>query len=359
MANILDYLDWRGDVTFKGSPLNEIDQCILARLAYLPMDGIVSEPISVKEAMTSILENKENIRWLLEDDEKLCTKLLSSARYRDLVLNYFVNVVDAEEEEQFAAVTILDHPNDRVIVSFRGTDNTLVGWKEDFNISFLNQIAAQESASEYLENILNQEKGEVIVCGHSKGGALSVYSAAMSKHTKRIKAIYNNDGPGLHQEVIDTSHYQQIKNKITKYMPEGSIIGQILENDEPVVIIDSTAHGAYQHDLFSWQVLGNKFIGAKQTLPSQFMDQQFKDWIVDIPPEQKAKFVKVLFEILESGDAAAIKDLKGSDYLEMFKTLVELDVERRKILLDTLGLLGSSMARNMKVFLKGLWKQDE
>ena len=42
MSNMLDYIEWRGDIPFTAAPFNEVDNLVLARLSYIPLNGIIN-----------------------------------------------------------------------------------------------------------------------------------------------------------------------------------------------------------------------------------------------------------------------------------------------------------------------------
>ena len=199
MANIIDYLNWRGDLTFSQVPLNEIDSLILSRISYFPFDNLFQgeEKITIEKAYKRF--KKEKDKTVLQiDDLELFPAVAGCARYKDLVLLDYINKIEPKEEKQFSAITIC-LPNNLLYVSFRGTDNTLIGWKEDFNMSFSSHVPSQKDSKVYLDDIANKYEGDIIVGGHSKGGNLAVYAATFcnDETKKRIKVIYNEDGPGF------------------------------------------------------------------------------------------------------------------------------------------------------------------
>ena len=221
MANVFDYLKWRGDLNLEKSSFNEIDNLILSRFSYFPFDNIIKE-----DEVVTIKELSE--RFEKTDINMLATK--------------YINKIETEQEKQFSAITVL-MPDDTIYVSFRGTDNTIVGWKEDFNMSFKSHIASQISANEYLENIAEEfPKKKIRVGGHSKGGNIAIYASAFAKQEAkdRIINVYNNDGPGFCEDVIKTVEYQEIMPKTHTYIPQSSIIGRLMNHKEEYTIVEST-----------------------------------------------------------------------------------------------------------------------
>lgn len=208
MNNVFSYLFWRGDLTLDIDEFNNIDALVLARLSYIPFENIVSkdfnESITIKEAYDKSFAVKDFEKgFILENDKPFFKAVAKSERFQNMTLSAYVNEIDKKSEKQFSAITI-DTNDGFYFVAYRGTDNTLVGWKEDFNMSFLDIIPAQEEAKEYLEYIRKDAKLPLTVAGHSKGGNLAVYASSFCNEETQyvITKVYNFDGPGLNQNLI-------------------------------------------------------------------------------------------------------------------------------------------------------------
>ena len=356
MANIFDYIDWRGDLSFNQAPFNEIDNLILSRVSYFPFDNIIEEDeiITMREAYKRFEKlNFEEVRILLKDDIDLFPALAQSERFGELFLKYYVNKRDIKEEKQFSAITII-LPDGTVYVSYRGTDNTLVGWKEDFNMSFMKSVPAQKDAKEYLEFIASNVTERLRIGGHSKGGNLAVYAAAFcnTEVQNRIIEIFNNDGPGFFEEIIETPNYQAILGRINTYIPQSSIIGRLLNHEEKCTIVKSTQTGIYQHDLYSWQLLGGKFIDLEElTNESEFIDKTLKKWLKSIDNKQREAFWMALFEVLSATQAETLSEIKTnwfSSSKKMFETYKSLDEDSKEIITKTLKSLFGIIKENFK-----------
>ena len=208
MANMLDYVFWRGDLTFENVPFNEIDALILCQITYLNFDNIISrdfteKAISLKD-LNTVLSRSENLEKIKNvgaminmDSWNLFTKAALSVRFGSLKAWGFVNKIDREKEEQFAAVTYTysgdkKNKNKFNCIVFRGTDDTIVGWKEDFNLGYMETVPAQNDALSYVKEVCSKVKGPIKIAGHSKGGNLAIYSSTFSeeKIQKRIQDIY-------------------------------------------------------------------------------------------------------------------------------------------------------------------------
>lgn len=356
MSNILDYIDWRGDLSFKNDKFNEIDNLILSRVAYFYFDGIIKddETISLNEAYSRFQNlDQSKVRILQKEDMDLFPAVAKSRRYGSLRLKNYVNNRDLSEEKQFSAISII-LPDNTAYISFRGTDNTLIGWKEDFNMSFMKLIPAQKAAKDYLNKVAGDITGMLRVGGHSKGGNLAIYAAAFCNNDikDRIIAVYNNDGPGFFEEIIETPNYQSIVPKIHTYIPQSSIIGRLLNHAEKCNIVKSTQVGIYQHDLYSWQLMGNEFIKLEEvTKESEFIDKTLKSMLKEVDEQQREKFWMTMFEILSSTNAETLAQIRENWFSNskiFYETYKNLDDESKKIINTTLKSLLSIAKDNIK-----------
>ena len=344
MSNILDYLDWR-DITFKQDKFNEVDNLILSRIAYFPLDNIVpeNEKIILKYAYEN-LENKEKPEiYLQREDKDLFFKLAKSKRFGRILLSDYINIISQEEEKQFSALTI-ELPDGTMYISYRGTDNTIVGWKEDLNMSFQDLVPSQIEAVNYLEKIAKKTRKQIRIGGHSKGGNLAVYAAAFCNiNTKRrILEVYNNDGPGFQNNVIKSKEYKEITSRIHTYLPQTSIIGRLLTQKGKNTIIKSTQTGIMQHDLYSWQVLGNKFVKSEFTNASQFIDNTITEWLKEVSVQKREKTIDIIFEILNATGVKTLSEMntkRFSNAKTILMTYKNIDSESKKIVLETLKVL--------------------
>lgn len=318
MANVCDYVRWRGDLTLDQSGFNEIDNLILARFSYFPFDKIIREnEIATIKELSRRFSNQDvtKLPILWKDDVELFPLMGNSKRFGGMLATKYINKIDAEQEKQFSAITVL-MPDGTIYVSYRGTDNTIVGWKEDFNMSFKSHIASQISAKQYLEEIAKEyPSSKIIIGGHSKGGNIAVYAATFaSKEVKdRIINVYNNDGPGFCEDVIETPEYQEILSRVHTYIPQSSIIGRLMNHKEKYTIVESVQRGIMQHDLYSWQLLGKEFVTLKKlTNESEFIDKTIKDWLENVEPEKREQVIDAVFEILNTTEAQTMKELKAN-----------------------------------------------
>lgn len=314
MSNINDYLLWRGDLSFDVSPFNQIDDMILARFSYLPFNKIKMEESETIESIYKKLKAFKNEDFCYNGDKDLITRMGHSLRFKNLKVTNFEINIDKEAEKQFSAITI--HLNGKeMYISFNGTDSSIVGWKEDFNLSFMENIPSQISGLEYTKKIMNAYLKDVKLGGHSKGGNIAMYSAiCLPQNLKdRVVSVSNYDGPGFSQKMIDTENYKNTVYKMVSYIPQSSVIGRLLEHKENCIIVESIEKGIYQHDIFSWQVIGTSIVTIENvTHNSEFFNKTISTWLQETNPEQRKIFVDTIFELLDSTNIISFKEFSNA-----------------------------------------------
>ncbi|MBR5636394.1 MAG: DUF2974 domain-containing protein [Pseudobutyrivibrio sp.] len=348
MANIEDYLVWRGDVPFDIDPFNEVDNAVLCELVYTAFDGIVPGPglkekISIEDACDLFFAKytEEELRAKATFTRLapfLMQKMAHSKRFGGIKLSGFVNEVDAENQSQFAVCSFY-LPDGTIYVAFRGTDDTLVGWKEDFNMCFSDGTGGQLKAVEYLNKNFARTMKPLRVGGHSKGGNFAVYGCAFCKpHIKdNIIAIYNNDGPGFIPEILKTEQYKSIVKRVHKLIPNESIIGMMLYTKAKTSVIVSNTKGINQHDLLSWQVVRNRFAAAELANSSVLIDEIIKEWVEKFDYDTRAAFGDVFFASLASSGATKMSHITSKKVRSIASLTMEiqaLDPENQALVLD-------------------------
>ena len=235
-------------------------------------------------------------------DLQLLQQAANSTRFGSVRLFRYVESFQEQQEQQFSATTFL-LDNDTAYVAFRGTDNTLVGWKEDFNMSFQSEVPSQTAAAAYLQEFSALSIHHILVGGHSKGGNLAVFAAVKAPPVlqARIQAVYNNDGPGFCSDILHSVAYYQILHKVHTFVPEASIVGMLLEHEEDYQVIASTQHGFLQHDPYSWCVNGADWYYLPETSStSQRLDVSLKHWIASMQPAERERMVDTIFHLLRT-----------------------------------------------------------
>lgn len=339
MADMFEYLKWRGDLSFRQDPPNRVDALILSTLSYISFTGCALErpyiPISLREASEEFFhcEDAKN-RCRVSTDMSLLMAAAETTRFGNIQLFQHRNVLLPEKETQFSATTFLLDNNSGFIV-FRGTDYSLTGWKEDFNMSFLETVPAQKLALEYTREIAALYPMPLRLAGHSKGGNLAVFAAVKAEPEirERILAIYNNDGPGFTDYVMQDPAYKEMAPKIRTIVPQSSVIGMLLEHEESYTIIKSKNIGLLQHDPYSWEILGRDFIPMEEiTAHSRFFNQTVKRWLADMSLKQRNEIVDTVFNLLGSGDAQSLFDIVQPKNMKNYLRILTTDAQMRKTL---------------------------
>lgn len=358
MGNILDFIDWRGDLTFSQDPFCEVDAAILSTVCYVELDKIVSESLTEQimlkdafEEFQSYLHDPKyrNLGRIIPDEVLvLFEKMSKCRRYASLRMSGYVNHVDEQSEEQFAAVTFQNHKGEIYIV-FRGTDDTIVGWKEDFNIAYMDVIPAQEEAKGYLKKTAEALKGKIYLMGHSKGGNLAVYSGARcgKRIQKRISGIYNMDGPGFLQEFLTLDTYQAVNEKTYWYLPYESMIGTLLYHGTNEFVVKSTNKGIMQHDPFSWQLMGKSLLKEPRlSKESQIVHQAIDRCMKKLTVEQRKQFVSIVFDALEASKAKTLSEITAKNFKSIIDSVKNADPESKRLLTEMTRLVLKTVREN-------------
>lgn len=314
MAEVHDYLEWRGDVPVtQANPFNEIDAMICTRLAYLPFERIELETEETIRSIAIKMAEFELDDFRLDDDYQMLMELGISPRFRDIKVTDFVKDNSMELEMQFAAVT-LQLSEDVMHLSFCGTDSTVLGWKEDMNMSFMDNVPGQHAACDYAKFIAEKYPDKKMrFGGHSKGGNLAVFAAVgqTEEVQNRIIEINNYDGPGFVEKYISQPEYLRIKDRIHTYIPQDSLFGRLLEHAEPFDIVESTNRSIYQHDLYSWQVMKDHLIRLERTTEqSNITNESIRRILENTSPAQRGEFLDEIYTFIDPDETTTIGDIK-------------------------------------------------
>ena len=355
MGNLITYVQQYEAQTFQEKPLTDIDILVLTEIAYLPFDEIVPSSFEVKsgislnqlgEKFETIKEKEhENNPFMITSERiELLEVVSKSQRYKEIKVFGFMNDIDDERTKQFAAVCYQWEEENRWII-FRGTDETLIGWKEDFMMTYSDLIPAQTDAIEYLKKQAETFSGTLNVSGHSKGGNLSLYASAMQEETvqNRIEQIYCWDSPGVHRSILVTEGYQRVVSKAKRYIPQDSIVGMMLESQVPYHIIESQGSGISQHSALMWNIEEDHFVELTElTKNSQLTDQTFKQWTEVVSDEDLKLFFDTFFELIFEMGVETVNDVFYNFRMYMqkfFEKAYQMDPEKREVLLRVGHLL--------------------
>ena len=363
MANILDYLDWRGDVPLEADGFNEVDNLILAELSFINFGGIVpSGGGGITLAAAARAYDARNVPAAEADGvfvpgriPDLLQRAAKTARFGAVRAVCFEESFSETLEQQFAAVTFA-LPDGTYYLAFRGTDDTLVGWKEDFNMSFLDAIPSQTAALDYVCRIAGQyATAPLRIGGHSKGGNLAVYAAVYAPEAvqERIVRVYNNDGPGFNRDLSVLEEHRRVAHKLMTIKPQSSVIGMMMEHEREAVIVHSTGIGIGQHNGFTWEVRGTQFVHLDDfSAGGKLTEETLESFAANLDNEQRRVFVSALFEVLEGAGAQTLSDLSEDRIRKasgMLRTYQSLDEPTREALSGAMKML-------LKQSAKSLWQ---
>ncbi|MDR1894089.1 MAG: DUF2974 domain-containing protein [Spirochaetales bacterium] len=371
MSSLLDYLEWRGDLTFLQSPFNPVDNLIMSLLSYFPFDGLVPGPeergrpfVSLQEAAGRIFEKYGGLprgAQLIppQDGPEMLRRAAASRRFGQTGITGYVNHVDPDREVQFCALALSYRTarGPEGYLAFRGTDDTLVGWKEDFYMSFKEAIPAQLEAVAYVQKTARRLRGKLRLGGHSKGGNLAAYGGAFcgARIQRRIAAVYRNDAPGFNLRVLESPGYQAVRNRIHSFIPQTSVVGMLFENDDNYAVVKSRQSGLMQHDAYSWEVGPQDLVRLeKVTTASLFVDRTLKEWLAALEPRQLKEFVDALFQILSSTGVSTWTELSAGwlkNALTMLRSLNTMDRDAKARMEKIIRSFLKAAARNFVRFL--------
>ena len=354
MANVFDYLQWRGDLPFSRDGFHTVDAVILSRLSYIQLDGILreNEAVTLRLAAKKFFADKNRSAQVLwKGDAELLQAAAESERFGNLMLSDYVNIVDGETKMQFSAVVI--DLGERRFLSYRGTDNTVVGWQEDFAMFSHFPLPSQEQALRYFEQAAARYDGHFILGGHSKGGNLAVYAAAFSEAAlrDRIDAVYSLDGPGFERKNLENSAFDEICGKIHTYVPQSSVFGMLLEHREDYTVIQSDRKGFMQHDIYSWNIDRTELIVLpKTTATSAFFDHTITDFFNGMSAADRVRLADGVFEVLNSADVMTFDEMLDRMVHSIGKglgTMKNMDGKTRALIMKQVGRLVKSAGRNL------------
>lgn len=401
MGNIIDYAR-EEQRSFEELPFNEVDALILAQLAYEDIPRLVPalddernmygtfrgrmhhfpmDRHNLRQSAKALLRAPFSAITLKQMDEVLhggadsacqhqvhavnftdpaimhsfVRTVAANPRFSGLRVGAFVERFDTDEQTQTAALTFL-LPDGTLVLSFRGTDDSLVGWKEDFNMAFQYPVPAQRMAADYICAVAKLWPGDMILTGHSKGGNSAVYAAmnAPAKIRKRIAAVYSLDGPGFPEHVVTSEPYLSTVSKVHKIVPDSSIIGMVLETPEPCVVVKADCEGLMQHFAFAWQVDGDAFVRVDDIAPSSHeFNSSFNRWMTGLSREEREHAVDALFQVVHASGATTFSGLIASMPLSlpsMIGAIVGLTPDERKHLMEAMRMLAAAAtARNRNI----------
>ena len=364
MANLFDYLTWRGDLPLTLVPLGEADAALLAMLCYNDMGDLAAtaEGLSLRDVAVYADACNKPANDLARRRLDALYAMAASRRFEGLRICRYVNRRDTAARVQFSAMTAVTGDG-AVLICFRGTDSTLVGWREDFDMSY-ETVPAQEAAVRYLAQTAAVLPGPILLTGHSKGGNLAFYASAHADEATqaRIAAAYSFDGPGLDPATSAGEGYRRVEDRLKLYIPQSSVVGLLMDAHDRRQVVRSDAVGLMQHDVFSWQMSGPLFERAKETtFSSQLLDKSLHDWLNQATREQRHSFVDGVFRLLEASGAATTAEMKTllvRNAPNVIQAGIDMDPDARRMLAQLAGrFVGLTTTNAWDMTLGEKWNQ--
>lgn len=372
---IIDYIKRTKDETIEMSPFNEVDSLILAQFSYLKFDGMVPG-LENRDAAVTLEDIRKSPSYdglyaderYRKDNTALFEAMYDSRRFNRIKLHSYVNIIEYENETQFAAL-VIEFENGFTYVAFRGTDENLISWKEDLNLALSKPVPGQIRSAEYLDQVSGYIAPEFVTGGHSKGGNLAVFSAMYCKSEvcSRIQVIYNHDGPGMRPELIDDERYHEIKDRVRMSVPEASLVGMLMVNLDSYKVVESKKIDLLQHDPYGWLVDGYEFKTAETVAEVPALrGKSINEWVLSMSEEQIELFINTLCEVVAASGAKTLNDIKDNwpDIIKnMLQALKEVDDETKEAMTSILELLMIQIENNAKSAMNkkmdGLLEQAE
>ena len=361
---LLDYLQWRNDVPLSVSPFNEVDNVIFSYLSYIDFRDLREDWngfFDLKELFQDFcekhsLEEIQSAGQFTERAPLLLQKMMEGARFQDTKVGYYVKDFDKDTVKQFAALCFL-LPDGTNYVSFRGTDETITGWREDFLMSCKSETAGSKEAVSYFNKVAKALEGKFILGGHSKGGNFAMYAAAFCEpeHKERIMQVYNNDGPGFREEVIQSPEFQELLPKIITIAPQSSIIGQLLSNPAKQHVIHSTAKGILQHDAMTWEAEKDTLVSSELDELSEYTKTTLGSWLESMDDETRESLCTTAFSLIESTKSETFIEFSGNLMKNMeiiWKEMGKLPEDKKKEIMDALANLMESSKKSALQHMK-------
>lgn len=359
--NIIDYAETVLE-PFDQLPFSPPDSLILSWFSYFHLASSVPEVREWRGVRLAELYRAESFPalfhdvWEAEESRRLLSAMAASPRFRNIRVKGFTEQFDSGLEKQFAAVS-LQLDRNQSYIAFRGTNTTLIGWKEDFNMAFQSPVPSQAEAARYLQRAARHCRGILRCGGHSKGGNLAVYAAAKSSAAlrRRMERVYSHDGPGFPAAVLQEPGFHALSSRIHKTLPQSAVVGMLLEHQEPFRVVKSSRLSLLQHDPFSWEIQGQDFHYLKELAPdARYLNHTLSEWLHELSPEARERFVDSLYTVVSSNDAKTFPELLDdwkTSLPAIAKAATSLDEDTQKFLRQTLMELAALSLKNFPSLL--------
>lgn len=364
MSHIVSYVKRQKENTFQDLPFNEVDALVLSQFIYLKLEEYIPT-MSEKKDSVYLYEIADCIEYdkvfaderYRKDNIELFEAMVDSKRFRRMKMNFFSDIISILAETQFSAMTVFleDGPD---VVIFRGTDETMVGWKEDFNMCFKEPVTGQSLSALYLQQVSEHIEGNFITAGHSKGGNFAVYASMNVKNEiqNRIEKVYSFDSPGFRPEILESVDFNKIKDKIEKYLPHSSIFGMLFQSAENYQVVECYSVGLFQHNPYNWQVSGEKFKKVdKLDKSSVFLNETFNEWLYGLSDEELHAFAEIWYKIMREAQITTMWEISkdpGKALIQLIDAIRETDEQTKDMAKELAKSLVEVAKENVRYYAK-------
>lgn len=356
MEKIFDYVNKYGNYDFDEKVLGELDMLIFSHLSYLDLsnfkDGLIYD-------IGSSLKNYDanNLGDSVKTTYKLLSLIYDKKRYKNITMFNYKYILTDDVQVGILSLRLL---NNDIIISFEGTDNTFIGWKEDFALSYEYPTKSHLIASKYVSDTLNKNNCNIYLCGHSKGGNLALVSALRLLPSKKgkVKKIYSFDGPGIPDDIFKSMDYNMIKDRLINIIPNYSIVGVLLYQ-ENLNVIKSDAIGIMQHEISSWKVEDDRLLRCEESSLSKELDVSIKVWLIKTTREERRQIIDEVFDIFVKSGIKTTDDIKENKIKSvnmLLKNLNGFSKETRTLFNNymkmLIGEVGTNIINDQKKVIK-------
>lgn len=364
MSHIVSYIKRQQEKTFFESPFNEVDALVLSQFIYLKLDGVVPSTSEEKEAvyLYEIADTMDYEKVFMDeryrkDNIELFEAMVDSKRFRRMRMNCFSDITSVLAETQFTALTVFLEDGPTVVI-YRGTDETMVGWKEDFNMCFKEPVTGQTLSAMYLQQVSGMFEGDFIVTGHSKGGNFAIYASmnVEDKIQNRIEKVYSFDSPGFRPEILESVDFNKIEDRIIKYLPHSSIFGMLMQSEENYQVVECFSIGVLQHNPYNWQVAGNEFKKVdKLHRRSVFFNETYNEWLYSLSDEELHAYSEIWYHIMQEANITTMLDFTkepGKALTNLIDAIRETDDKTKEMAKELAHGLMEVARENIRYYAK-------
>lgn len=338
MAGILDYMRWRGDLSFEQYHFNSLDAALLASIIYLPAD-----PSAIGHTLTEVaqtLKELDSFQPQMHGETGVEVNLIPYApRIGQIEILDWVNRREKTPHPLQFTAGAFRITKDTILLAYQGTDSSMIGWQEDMHMNFMPEIYGQNVAAEYLSEIaLRFPNDKIYLVGHSKGGNFAQYALATASPAiqDRVLKAYSFDGPGFYPRVFNDNGFKRVRNKMKTYLPESSVIGTMLDHPEPVLIVKSIYPMKQQHDVRRWSVGRDSFVlAAGLSNGARILRHALIHFNHTIPENKRGEMIAAVFDAFENSNINDVSQLTANKLLGTYRLsriLMSLDPTTRSLI---------------------------